>query len=272
MLTIACNKQSQYISDNIVVEVEGSKLSKEELQAHIPPNTGYEDSLIIAENYIRSWIRDELVYNIASKNISEKSEIERLVNNYRKSLIIYQYKDHLINEKLSKNINIEEIQEYYNNNKENFNLDKSLIKGLFIKIPIEAPLIDNVRKWYKSFTPDAIDNIENYSIQNAVIFDPFYDNWIELNKILENIPSNGINPEKILKNNRHLEVQDSNFYYFVGIREYLLPGDIAPFEYAENVIKEILINQKKMNFLRNIEDDLYNAAQKKGQIRYHNNK
>ncbi len=35
-------------------------------------------------------------------------------------------------------------------NKELFKLENPLIKGLFIKVPLTAPQLNNVRRWYKS--------------------------------------------------------------------------------------------------------------------------
>ncbi len=268
ILLSACKGKKE--NSDIIVEIERNILTRDELESSIPKGLSKEDSVIFSENYIRSWMRDILFYDIASKNVSGKEEIDRLVENYRKSLIIYQYKDQLVNEKLSKDINPEEVRKYYEENQGKFHLDKILIKGIFLKIPAEAPQIDAVRSWYKSSSPEAIDNIEKYSVQNAVIYDYFYDNWVDLYEVIDNIPADFSNPVSTIQNKKQFELKDSSYYYFLNIKEYLLPGNDAPFEYAEQTIKEILINQKKMEFLKDLEDNLYNAAQKKGLIKYYN--
>jgi hypothetical protein len=69
-----------------------------------------------------------------------------------------------------------------------------------------------------------------------------------------------------LKNNKTLELSDSSYCYLLNIKEYLLAGSTAPYEYAEPLIIEMLINQRKMEFLRTFEEELYQDAIKKGNV------
>jgi len=87
---------------------------------------------------------------------------------------------------------------------------------------------------------------------------------------MENMPIPQVNHTVVIKNNKNIELQDSSYYYFLHIEDFLLPGDNAPFEYAQSTIKELLMNRRRMEFLRRIEDDLYNSALNKGQIQYYN--
>lgn len=272
LLFLSCKEQDKGNTSNILVEVGNNILRKSELENNLPIGLSREDSIIFAENYLRSWIRDILMYDIATKNISDMDEINTLVENYRKSLITYQYKEQLVSEKLSKEISEDEMKKYLDENQGRFLLDKVLIKGIFLKIPIEAPNIDKVRNWYKSTKQDDIENIEKYSVQYAATYDYFYDRWIDLNEIIDNMPAADFsNAGNVIKGKKQFEYNDDNFYYFLNIKDCLFAGDNAPFEYAEQTIREILINQKKMSFLKEVEDNLYNTAQKKGQIKYYNN-
>ena len=60
--------------------------------------------------------------------------------------------------------------------------------------------------------------------------------------------------------------QDDKYYYFLTITDFLLTNDSAPYEYAKTTVKEILINQKKIDFLHTLEDGLFDKAVKSGQI------
>ena len=231
-----------------------------------------EDSIIATEHYIRIWINDNLKYAVASKNIADKKNIEQLVDNYRKSLIIYQYEEQLIAEKLSEKINNQSMLDYYEANKDKFKIDRPLIKGLSLKIPIDIPQIDKVKTWCKSLTPANIANIENFCVRNAVGYGYFVDNWVDFNELTESWPTKYENENNVVKNRKYLEQKDNNFYYFLHITEYLLPEDNAPFEYAQPTIKEILINQQKIDFLKTIENDLYSKALNNGQITFYNEK
>ncbi|GBU07656.1 hypothetical protein AwDysgo_09870 [Bacteroidales bacterium] len=264
LLAVSCGKQIGQKDGVVIVKVGDNTLTKERLEAEMPPSLSAEDSLIYAEKIIRSWIGDILMYDLASQNMSNKQEVENLLEEYRKSLVVYQYQAHLINEKLSKEINEEEMLRYFEANEDRFKLDQVLVTGLFLKIPIDAPQVSSVREWYKSSAPAALEKIEKYSIQNAVVYEYFYDNWVDYNEIADNLPFYD-NTKKVSRN-MHIELKDSDFHYFVNIKDCLQIGDNAPYDYAKASIKEIIINQRKKDFLKNVEDDLYQTALGNGQI------
>ena len=262
---VAC-KHSSGKKNDAVVQIGRHILTQTELNENLPVFLTPEDSLLSAEHFIRVWINDRLLYDIAQKNIADKNAIDQLVENYRRSLIIYQYQEQLVNEKLSQNIREQELRNYYEENKEIFKLDKPLIKGLFLRIPIEASHIDQARAWCKRPSAASINNLEKYSMQNAANFDYFENKWVDFNELMNTYP----NPPEMPKKNTFYEQKDHQYYYFLNVSDCLLPGDNAPFQYAEPVVKEFLFNRKKIEFLQKAENDIYNKALNSGQIIFYN--
>jgi len=265
---LGCSEKTTREADkDFIVSVDNQVLTLQELKKHIPEGVSSQDSIIAAEHYIQFWIQDILMYDVASKNISNKEEIDQLVENYRRSLVTYQYQEQLVEEKLSKKISEEEIDRYYKENRDHFKLDVTLIKGQLIVVPKDAPHLKDVRSWYKSSKPKDLESLDKYIVQNAVTYDSFYDNWVDLNTIEEKLPVNDLKSSDL--QSKYVELQDSTFCYFLHIQSYILPGSIGPEEYMEDFIKEILINQKKVDFLRAVETDVYNTALKRGRIIFH---
>ncbi|MDR1623592.1 MAG: peptidyl-prolyl cis-trans isomerase [Tannerellaceae bacterium] len=266
-LYCSCRNTRTVDNTDIIVSVKDRVLYRTEISSLIPRGTSSTDSLLLAENYVKKWIKDALVYNVALRNLgNEKEEIEKLVDDYRYSLYRYRYQEKLIWERLSANIRESDKLNYYDENQDKFVLDKSLIKGLFLKIPVDAPSLSDVKNWYKSSSAESLEKIEKYSIQNATIYDYFYDRWIDFDEVMSNIPVRISNTSQFLKNNKTVEVTDSSFCYLLNIKEYIPVGKVAPYEYAEAQIIEMLINQRKMEFLRNFENELYNDAIKGGDV------
>jgi hypothetical protein len=269
LLAVACSNQREK-ETAIIVKVNDKILNKNDLDDVVSKDLNPEDSTIAAEHFIRLWINDNLMYSVAAKNIADKKSIDQLVDNYRQSLIIYQYKEQLVNEKLSTEISNSSLLDYYEKNKDKFKMDRPLIKGLFLKIPVNAPQIEKVRTWYKSLTPANIVNIENYCVRNAAEYGYFVDNWVDFNELSSEWPVSYRNESEILQNQKYLEQKGNQFYYLLNVTAFSLPGDNAPFEYAKSTIKEILINQQKTDFLKNIEDELYRKALNNGNITFYN--
>ncbi|MFV0363512.1 MAG: hypothetical protein ACK5LL_10575, partial [Suipraeoptans sp.] len=162
-----------------------------------------------------------------------------------------------------------ELKGYYDSNPDNFKLESSLVKGLFLKIPRSSPEVNNLRQWYKSNSEAAKENIEKASIQNTVIYDYFYDRWRSIDDIISNIPIPIGDSNQFVKSNKNYEAQDSSYIYLLHIEEYALAGTNAPYVYAKPQITEILINKHRETFLKQFEEDLYNRAIKDENIKYY---
>ncbi|MEA4810509.1 peptidyl-prolyl cis-trans isomerase [Macellibacteroides fermentans] len=267
----ACKKAIQTDEPDALVKVNDRILTRNEVESLIPKGTTSADSLLLAESYIKKWVKDELVLKIAQRNLgSDKETIDKLVDAYRRSLLRYRYQEKLIQEKLSDEIQESDVLTYYDTNKAKFVLDKNLIKGLFLKVPADAPNLSEVKTWYKSGNVASLEKIEKYSIQNAAIYEYFFDKWVDFDEIRNNIPNQISNPESFLRTNKTLEVTDSSYCYLLNIRQVLLKGQVEPFEYAEPRIREILINQRKLDFIKEFEEELYNDALDGGDVIFYN--
>ena len=269
LLCVSCDRSLHKTDGVSLVKIGNSVLTREEVDKNLYQELSPEDSIIAAEHVIRSWINDQLMFDVASKNISDEEEINKLVENYRRSLIIYQYQEQLINEKLNEELNDDLLLHFYEENKNGFILDRPLIKGVVLMIPNGAPQIDNVKTWYKSMKPDDLEKIERYSIQNSASYDYSVDQWIDFNQLIENWPENYRDRDNIIKYNKYIEQQDSSFYYFLNITDFLLPGENTPFEYTKPILREMLLNRKKLEFLKKTEEELYQRALSRGQITFY---
>lgn len=266
-LLVGCAHDTTTGQTDVLASMEGHQLHRAEVESLIPRTASAADSLLIAENYVKKWVKEQLVYEVAERNLSdEKTEIDQLVEDYRRSLIRYRYQERLVNERLKTDISEQDKQQFYEENPKLFTLEQGLIKGLFLKIPVDAPGLADVKKWYKSSDEAALEKIEKYSVQNATIYEYFYDKWVDFDEVMDNIPIYVSDPATFLKGHKQVEVADSSYCYLLNIAEYLVPGQTEPYESASPRIVEMLVNQRKVDFLRNFEDELYNEAVQKGKV------
>lgn len=268
LLLGSCSENTTTEQKGTLVKVNERTLTKEDVLSVLPKNISSADSLLWAESYIKQWVKDNLVYDVALQNLGDenRAEIDRLVDSYRRSLVRYRYQEQLVHERLSANITDEEKRNFYDENQDQFELDHSLIKGLFLKIPIDAPNLDEVKKWYRSTSEASIEKIEKYSVQNAVVYDYFYDKWVSFDEVFVNIPIQVTNENEFLRTHSFVETADSSYCYLLNIEEYVAKGKIAPFEYASTQISDMLVNQRKVQFLKNFEEELYNDAIRGGNV------
>ena len=145
---------------------------------------------------------------------------------------------------------------------------KVIFKGLFIKVPLTAPQLNNVRRWYKSEKQDAIESLEKYSLQNAVKYEYFYDKWVSVTDVLDMIPLKVEAPEEYVNKHRQVELKDTAYYYFLNVSDYRGVGEEKPYEFARSEVKDLLVNQKRVSFMEQVKNDLYQQAVSKKKIIY----
>ena len=231
-----CGPEHDHKGKTPLVEVSGEYLYKEDLQAALPFNISKDDSVLFAEHYIRNWVEDVLLFDKAEGNIPDNAKIAKLVENYRRALIMHTYQEELVNQKLANEISDEEISAYYEKNKELFHTEHPFVKGLFIKVPLHSQDLASVRKWYKKNNQDAIENLEKYSLRNAVSYDYFYDRWLPLSDIAVKIPLKALDTdENYLDKNRNIEVKDTAFCYFLHVEEFLGKDEQRPLDFARKI-------------------------------------
>lgn len=257
LLVGACGKpQYDHKGRTPLVELDGNFLYQEDLAAVQPVGQSKDDSLLFAEHYIRNWAEDILLYEKAQNNIPDNAEIEQLVKNYRKALIMHVYQQSLIQEKLAEEITEADLQTYYDTNKDVFKAEAPLMKGLFIKVPLTSPGIGRVRQWYKDERQSAVEHLEKYSLQNAVKYEYFYDKWIPASEILSLMPLREEKVDAYFAKNRHVELKDTAYWYFLNVSDYIPTGGQEPYEAARSAVSEMVVNRKQVEFLNQVKGDL----------------
>ena len=268
---VSCEQKHDHKGKLPLVEVAGKFLYQEDLRKVLPLNLSADDSTLFAENYIRNWVEDVLLFDKAEGNIPNNEKIRNLVESYRKALVMHTYQEELVRQKLSNEITQTEIADYYEKNKSLFVLDKPIVKGLFIKVPLQSAGLADVRRWYKKNAQDAIEKLEKYSLRHAVTYDYFYDNWRPVDEIEALVPSKSwTEKDDYLNQNRNVEFKDTAFVYFLHIEEFQGTGKQKPLDFASEEIKEILIILKREEFINKVKEDLYRQASDKNKINYYN--
>ncbi len=248
-----------------VARVNNSYLYQDELSGIIPAGTDPADSVARVTTYINSWIRKQLVINEAMKNIDiNEAEVERKVLDYRYSLIGYEYQNYYIKQNLNDSISDKEIQDYYNEGRDNFILKQNIIQGTFIKVPKEAPRTKRIKDLMYSNKEKDVAELKSYCLSFSAAYHLADSSWIEFDKLAVNSPLAEI-PNKIqfLRTYNYYETSDTEFLYFLKIDAYKISDNVSPLEFVKQDIKNIILNKRKVELARKLEDDVYENAAKR---------
>lgn len=270
LLAFGCTEAVDHKGKTPLIQVGDNYLYMEDVMAVTPPGISEKDSAEMADRYIKNWIDDMLLYAKAEGNIPDDAGINELVNSYRRELITHTYIEQIVSQEVENLIPDSEVEEYYNENKDAFLAVEPYIKGLYIKVPKTASGISQVRQWYKDGSERSVDKIEKYGLRNAVDYEYFYDRWRSVNDFFLRLPTDADKEKNNIGKNKNIELSDSAFYYFLHIEDCLGKGEILPLEYAGKDIREIIMNNKRVEFITKMKKDLYDEACDNNDIKYFN--
>jgi hypothetical protein len=233
----------------------------------IPPGTSPQDSIVFAKSYIDTWVKGKLMQRRAEQSLTEEQmDFDRQIDEYHRSLLIYNYKHLLVQQKLDTVVSQSELQSYYQENSSNFLLSEDVIKGTFVKVPLTAPRMNELRSWSWNNREEDLDQMEKYCLSYAEKFSNFNDTWIYFSTIKVQLPFQIPDPSRYLRNRNNAENTDSLYRYFLHITDHLTVGEAAPLALVAEDITNIILNKRKFEFLQELEHRVYSDGVSRNQF------
>jgi hypothetical protein len=259
----SCSYIEQYIkereSEGIIASVGDNFLYKEDIEHIVPQGTSSSDSVLIVEAYIQRWATNILTLKNAERNVSNQQEINKMVEEYRQRLMIHNYQQEMVSEKVKLPTEIE-AKQFYESNKELFLLEDAVIKGAIIKVPNNIKT-DNIQRKFKKLNENIAD-IEKYALQYATDYVLFTEYWRLVGDVI-NTETSKLKINKI----GYYEEKDSLHLMLINVTEYLPQGEVAPFEMIKEDVQTMLYNQHKMDYLNNFEKEMFEYGVRHNQIK-----
>jgi len=238
-----------------------------DLAEAIPEGSSEADSITQAKRYIDTWVKELLMAQRAEMELSdEQKDFQQRIEAYHRSLLIYSYRQRLLQQKLDTVVSHAEVSSYYEENLSNFLLTENVIRGSYVKVPLSAPRIPELRRWSRSNQPEDLDQMEKYCISYAEKYNDFNQQWIYFSSIKSQFPMTISQPSRFLAYNKNLETTDSKYRYFLHISDHLPEGEPAPQAMVHDDIVNIILNKRKIQFFMDLDQRIYSEGVSRNQF------
>lgn len=264
-LLCGCQALEKKQQSGAAVEVNGHYLYRSTLDS-LTLGLNSEDSMRVTQQYISQWAKDILLYDNAKAQAN--SEIERMVEDYRRALYVHAYEEYLVERHMSKTVLDTTVAQIYAQMSDRFILDESIIHGILVVVPNDAPNIAKLRGW---MSKKEMDNIEKYAYQNASGYELFDDKWLTTTDLLNHMPIERVDIENKLKSKDQVEMSDSLYTYILQVTDKYLRGSAMPIEYARPQIEKMVLHERQVDFLQKEREKLYNEAIQEQKIKFYEN-
>lgn len=259
LLLVSCDYFQPRKSKKVLAKVGQYTLHLEDLSIENKDFNSTEDSLAFLQIEIQKWALEKLIYNKAKFNlpIEQQKEFDAMAERYRVELYSKAYKDALIEKRISSTFSEEEIEDYYENHKQNFRLNEVLLQLRYLHINPNLKDIDEIKTHFKSYNLENQEILEGRKLEyrNYLFNDTL---WLRANEVFKDLPLVGsaISKEEFYNRKEYFELSDSTSLYLIKINKVLLPLEIAPLNYIKPTIEQILTNRRKFEAQKETEKEI----------------
>ncbi len=255
---VSCTKELP--TENAVARLNDKYLTIEEFRASLPANYAQEDSIQLRSSIINNWATNELLLDKAKLNVGdEQNEIEKLVDNYRKELLIERYKEALLNKLLDTVVTESDLEAFYLANKDIYRLSEDLVRLKFIMFDKNLKNADEFEKLFKSESKEDLAELNDRKLE-LKSFNLNDSIWVSYTLVSERLPF--LEDINKLKKDTFLKKEDSLGVYLVALKDMLYINETAPRSYVEPTVKKMILHKRKLDLFRDIEKSLLSEAVK----------
>lgn len=218
-----------------------------------------QDSLNVLKGYAENWVRKKLLLQKAIENIPEDDiGITKKVEDYKQTLILYEYEKALINQKLDTTIRQDELQNWYEKLKADFPLNDNVYHVYFIKLKKEAPNLNEARKWItKPKDEEDQRKLEGYCKDFASSYDITDGMWFEQANVLKNFPVNENELAALANSKSYREFKTDEGPWFIKVGGMLKKDEPSPLEFVQDRIIKAIIEKRRIQLVERVYNKIY---------------
>lgn len=249
-------------ADKPLARAYGQVLSWSDLRQVIPLEASATDSAALAEQYIEVWLKQQVILHMAEQNqVAERLDMEAQLEDYRRSLVIFNYEQVLVDQKLDTAVSQPEIEKYYAEHQANFELKEAIVRVRWFKV--NEPDKRVLRKMEDRFLKGTVDDLHELEIwlaRNGVSIMDRSMGWDPASTVLAELAlSDAPNADAVLQQGKRV-IRSDNGAWFIEVVEHRAQSSVSPLEMVRSDIRAILLNQRKIQLIEDMRSSVYAQA------------
>ncbi len=261
LLLMACTPGEDG-GDPVVARAFDQKLYWSDMRQVIPLEVTGADSAAMATAFITNWLNQQVVLNKAEQNIAvEDKDFEVKLREYRNSLLIFAYEQELVNQKLDTAVGAEELARYYDDNKVNFELRDNILRARWFKITEgDKRTRRRLEEAFLSGKPEDMREVELWLAQRGHTIVDRSSTWTTWSELRTELPVGQAAEDVPLQSGQRFVLKEGDLMFFLDVLELRGRNSASPLDLVERDIRSILLNQRKLQLLERMRQDLYREA------------
>jgi len=266
LAVLGCTSSTEEENDRLLAKVENRALYLSELEGMFGEAESAADSNRIIDMYVNRWVQEALVLTEAERNLPPDLNIDKMVRDYRASLIQHNYEQTIVEELLDSTITQQELDTFYKKNREQYPLEAPIIRCRLLKVSTPAPELDSLQQLWNLDEGTDLSTLRQYAQQYAAEYVLEDSTWNQVEEVALLLPKGSITVDDI-STNSDFQVEKEGFRYFFEVFERKERTEIAPLSYIEEQVRKVILHSRKIKLLEEKRDDLYEIGMRKNKIK-----
>lgn len=251
----------------VLARVHQRELHLSEMEGMFPEGATAADSNLIIEAFANRWARDAVLLWESEQHTPSDMNLDRLVRDYRASLVRSSYEEQLVSERLDSAVSQEELEAFYEASKEQYQLEKPIVRCYFIRVPYPTPEEERLAGLWNNGNPQDTAGLRRYTDQYAEVALLDETPWYGLDEIAAQLPAGTLTADNV-NSKREFSQQDGTNRYYFRLFELKPRKEIAPLSYVVNQARRSILHGRKRQVLEEAREEIFAREARRNNIEF----
>ena len=269
LLVYGCSEpEPAQADDPVLARVHQRELRLSEMEGMFPERATAADSAIIIEAFANRWARDAVLLWESEQHAPSDLNLDRLVRDYRASLVRSSYEEQLVSAKLDSTITQEELGAYYEATKEQYQLEVPIVRCLFVRVPYPTPEEALLQDLWNNGKPQDTAALADYTRRYAEVALLNDSAWVSLDEIAQQLPTGTLTADNV-DSKREFSQQDGTHRYYFRLFELKPRKEIAPLSYVVDQARRAILHTRKREVLERTREEIFEREARRSNIEFY---
>jgi hypothetical protein len=193
--------------------------------------------------------------------------LDRLVRDYRASLVRSSYEEQLVSSRIDSTITDAELEAFYEASKEQYQLEKPIVRCYFIRVPYPTPEEETLARLWNNGKLQDTTELLRYTERYAEVALLDENLWYGLDEIAAQLPEGTLTADNV-NSKREFSQQDGSQRYYFRLFELKPRKEIAPLSYVVNQARRAILHTRKREVLEQAREEIFEREARRDNIEF----
>ena len=251
----------------VVAQVDDKELMVRDILADMPEGLTGVDSATFVRMYTDTWVLNQLKLSRAEEVLTSQKDIDRLVEDYRQSLIIRQLDQYYVDKEIETDITPRQISAHYRLHASQFKLDHDKVRGIIVRVPDNFRNTSALSEALRNVSGEGMVELNAFVEKHSLQITDLSTSWVLFSDFLSYLPTVRTRSyDNLLQTAKVQSMKSDDVIFYFTITDIARKGNTAPLETVEEDIRRMLYAERSSDIVKNYEQALKYEAVQSGRV------